>query len=89
MSARDALRICLRREHLRSTVPIALVIGTVLMAINQLDLIVAGDATTATWIKVGVTYFVPFIVSNLGLLAGKRAELKAGALKADGPGDGD
>jgi hypothetical protein len=83
MSVRDALRICLRREHLRSTITIALVVGTVLMAINQLDVILSGDATTTTWIKVGVTYSVPFIVSNLGLLAGKRAELRATPLPDD------
>jgi hypothetical protein len=41
---------------------------------NQLDVIVKGDATTITWVKGGLNYCVPFIVSNLGLLAGKRAE---------------
>ena len=75
MSTREALRICLRREHLRSTLTIALVVGTILLAINQLDVILSGDASAVTWIKVGVTYCVPFVVSNLGLLAGKRAEL--------------
>jgi hypothetical protein len=76
MSWRDAIAICLRLEHLRSTVAIALVVGTVLMLINHFDTIVARDATTTTWVKVGATYCVPFIVSNLGLLAGKRAELR-------------
>ena len=74
MSTREALRICLRPQHLRSTLTIALVVGTILLAINQLDVILSGDATAVTWIKVGVTYCVPFVVSNLGLLAGKRAE---------------
>jgi hypothetical protein len=78
MSAREALAICARREHLRSTLGIALVVGTVLMLINHLDTIVAGDATSTTWAKVGVTYLVPFTVANLGLLAGKRAELRRG-----------
>jgi hypothetical protein len=71
---REALAICLRREHLRSTVRIALVVGTILTLINQLDVILRGDATTITWVKAGLNYCVPFIVSNLGLLAGKRAE---------------
>ena len=75
MAARDALRICLRREHLRRTIKIALVVGTILTLINQLDVIVKGDATTLTWVKAGLNYCVPFIVSNLGLLAGKRAEI--------------
>jgi hypothetical protein len=75
MAARDALRICLRREHLRRTIKIALVVGTILTLINQLDVIVKGDASTLTWVKAGLNYCVPFIVSNLGLLAGKRAEI--------------
>ena len=76
---REALAICLRREHLRRTLRIALVVGTILTIINQLDVIVEGDATTLTWIKAGLNYCVPFVVSNLGLLAGKRAEAEAEA----------
>jgi hypothetical protein len=71
---REALRICFRREHLRRTIRIALVVGTILTIINQVDVILGGEATALTWIKTGLNYCVPFIVSNLGLLAGKRAE---------------
>jgi hypothetical protein len=74
MSPSEALRICFRREHLRRTVSIALVVGTILTLINQLDVILKGDAIALTWVKAGLNYCVPFIVSNLGLLAGKRAE---------------
>jgi hypothetical protein len=77
MRPSEALRICLRREHLRGTVKIALVVGTILTLINQLDVILRGDAATITWIKGGLNYCVPFIVSNLGLLAGKRAEAES------------
>jgi hypothetical protein len=76
VTAGEALRICFRREHLRRTLRIALVVGTILTLINQLDVILKGDAATLTWIKAGLNYCVPFIVSNLGLLAGKRAELE-------------
>lgn len=76
MSPRDALRICFRREHLRRTVRTALVVGTILTLINQGDVILRGDATSVTVIKAGLNYCVPFIVSNLGLLAGKRAEIE-------------
>ena len=77
MTPREALRICLRREHLRRTLKIAVVVGTILTLINQLDVIIRGDATALTWVKATLNYCVPFIVSNLGLLAGKRAELDA------------
>lgn len=69
---RGAIEICGRREHLRRTLGIALVVGLVLTAINQLDVILRGDATTATWVKTGLNFCVPFVVSNLGLLAGQR-----------------
>jgi len=74
VSLRQAVRICFKREHLRRTLRIALVVGTILTLINQLDVILKGDAGTLTWIKAGLNYCVPFIVSNLGLLAGKRAD---------------
>jgi hypothetical protein len=75
---KEALRICRQPEHLRRTAKIALVVGTILTAINQGDVILAGNATAATAVKAVLNYCVPFVVSNLGLLAGKRAE---GALR--------
>ena len=68
---RAALAYVLRREHLRRTVRIALVVGIVLTTVNQLDVIARGDATAITWIKSGTNYVIPFIVSNLGLLSGR------------------
>lgn len=77
MTTRDAIRICFRREHLRRTIRIALVVGTILTLINQLDVFIKGDATALTGIKTALNFCVPFVVSNLGLLAGKRAEAEA------------
>jgi len=71
-SVRNALRICLRPEYLLRTLAIALVVGTILTAINHADVILRGDATTTTLAKAALNYLVPFIVSNLGLLAGAR-----------------
>jgi hypothetical protein len=70
---RGALAYCGRREHLRRTIRIAIVVGLVLTAINQLDVILGGDATAGTFIKCGLNFVVPFIVSNLGLLSGRRS----------------
>jgi hypothetical protein len=70
--ARDAVRFCAAREHLGRTVRIALVVGLVLTAINEGDIIVSGEATATTGVKIGLNFIVPFIVSNLGLLAGRR-----------------
>ena len=70
----EALQIVFRREHLRKTLKIALIVGCVLTTINQLDVFLRGDATAVTFVKTGLNFCVPFVVSNLGLLAGKRAE---------------
>lgn len=71
---RDALDIVLRREHLRATLRIAVLVGCVLTVINQLDVFVGGHATTATYVKTVLNFCVPFVVSNLGLLAGRRTD---------------
>lgn len=86
--ARAALEIVFIREHLHRTVRIALVVGLVLTGINQLDVIVSGDATTATFVKCALNFCVPFVVSNLGLLAGRREELARAAAAALTAGSG-
>jgi len=62
----EALRVVLHLEHLKGTLLTAAVVGTVLFAINQLDTVLGGQATTATWVKTGITYLVPFCVANIG-----------------------
>jgi hypothetical protein len=69
---REACAFCLRRDNLRRTVPIALIVGVILTAINQSGVIAAGHATTATWVRCGLNFVVPFVVSNAGLLSGRR-----------------
>jgi len=71
---RGALRVVGYPPHLRKTVAIALVVGTVLFCINQLDVVLRGDATVAVWVKSAVTYVVPFVVSNLGVLVASRVD---------------
>jgi hypothetical protein len=64
--------------YLKNTVTIALVVGTLLFAINQLDVVVRGDATAVVWVKVTVTYLVPFCVSSAGVLVASRRASPAG-----------
>jgi hypothetical protein len=60
------------RNNLRRTVAAALLVGTVLFAINQLDIVIAGRETPLTWLKIALSYLVPFCVANYGLLVGAR-----------------
>jgi hypothetical protein len=71
-SWRDAGAVVMHPPHLRKTTTIALVVGTVLFCINQLDVVLRGDATTVVWLKSAVTYLVPFCVSNAGVLVASR-----------------
>ena len=68
---REAIALCAEPRNLRRTIAIALVVGTVLTAINQLGVLTAGKATLATYLRCGANYLVPFVVSNLGLLTGR------------------
>lgn len=68
----EALAIVTDPAHLRRTFVIALVVGTALFAINHLDLVLRGEASPTVWLKVALTYVVPFFSSNLGVLAASR-----------------
>jgi hypothetical protein len=71
---REALSVVAYRPHLRKTIRIALVVGTILFCINQLDVVLRGKATALVWFKSALTYAVPFCVSNLGVLVGTRRQ---------------
>jgi len=62
----------LYRSHLRKTITIALFVGTILFSINQLDVVLRGDATPLVWVKSAITYLVPYCVSNAGVLVASR-----------------
>ena len=69
---REARAVLAHPPHLRRTAAIALVVGTILFGINQLDVVLRGEADTVVWIKAAVTYLVPFCVSCAGVLVGTR-----------------
>lgn len=72
-TAREAVAVCCQQVVLRRTVRIALLVGTILSAINQGGVIVGGDASGVTWLRVAANYVIPFCVSNAGVLSGTRA----------------
>jgi hypothetical protein len=64
--------IVLERANVKRTVTIALVVGTAFFVMNQLGIILAGQATTLVWVKAALTYLTPLVVSNLGVLSANR-----------------
>lgn len=78
-TAREACAVVAHPAHLRQTLLTALIVGTILFAINQLDVVLAGKATLAVWVKGAVTYVVPFCVANVGVLIASRRPDRAPA----------
>ncbi len=64
-------RYCLRPESLRATTRIALVVGVLLTGINEGDTLARGHLGVSLAVKIPLNFVVPFLVSNLGLLAGR------------------
>lgn len=71
---REIPRVVFHPANLRQTLAVALVVGTVLFAVNQLDVVMDGRATTTVWVKSAATYLVPFVVANYGIVIASRAD---------------
>jgi len=69
---RQAAAIVLARRNLKRTLTIASIVGSVFFTMNQLGVILAGEAGTVVWLKAAMTYLTPLIVSNLGVLSATR-----------------
>jgi len=68
-SYRDAVGLVARGVTFRTGSRIAVVVGTLLTAINQGSDLVAGAETTMTWFRIGANYLIPFIVASIGYLS--------------------
>ena len=53
-------------------ITVALVVGTILVAINPGDVVLSGHLTGLVVAKIGLTYLVPFYVSTYSALAANR-----------------
>lgn len=57
----------------RRAVRVALVVGTVLVAINHGDRILRGTLDALAWAKIALTYCVPYCVSTYSAVSALRA----------------
>jgi len=65
----EAIVLIARGVTFHTAVRVALVVGTILTVVNQGSVMVGGDSTLATWIRVAINYLVPYVVSSIGYLA--------------------
>ncbi len=62
--SREFLRLLLEPQLSLRSLMLAIVVGTVLVAINYGDLILKGDTEKIAWYKIALTYLVPYCVST-------------------------
>jgi len=67
------LALALRGDVVRRALLFALVVGTLLIAINHGDALLAGDLGPRRLLKMGLTVLVPYAVSTLSSVSALRA----------------
>jgi len=67
-SPAEALRLVLTGHTLRPAGPVALVVGTLLSGVNEGSVLINGEASDVTFIRIAVNYTVPFVVASIGYL---------------------
>jgi hypothetical protein len=63
----------LRGRTARVAVSVAAAGGTVISAVNQVDVIIDGQATGITRVRIAVNYLVPYIVASVAYLSACRS----------------
>lgn len=69
----EFLRLASERSVVRRALGYAVVVGSVLIAINHGDAILAGEIGPVRWWKMGLTVLVPYAVSTLSSVSATRA----------------
>jgi hypothetical protein len=70
----QAVGLLVRGATVRVAGPVGLAVGTILTAVNQGSVLLAGAASWVTWLQVAVNYLTPFVVASIGYLGGCRAD---------------
>ena len=62
---KERFQLALRPSVVKRALKYALVVGSILIAINQSDAILSGHITRGVWVKMLLTVMVPYVVSTL------------------------
>ena len=61
----------------RRAVKVAGIVGTILTVINHGDVLLYGQATTTVWVKIALTFVVPYCVATFASVQALRQTTKA------------
>ena len=67
------LNVALRRDIVIRGMKVGVIVGTILVAINQGDMILSGQLDASAAWKIPLTYLVPYCVSTYGGVSAIRA----------------
>ena len=82
VSARRFFLHWFRRETVTRGLAVACVVGPVLTVVNQYDVLIDLDFSARLWVKVGLTFLVPYSVASY---ASARAYMDREAAASDRP----
>lgn len=68
----EAFLLVLRGATVRISGPVAVVVGTVLTAVNQGGVLLGGDVGAATLLRTAANFAIPYCVSSYGALQAVR-----------------
>ena len=66
------LTIAMEASVRRRALKVALLVGSILAVINHGDAVLAGTATATVWIKIGLTFLVPYCVATFASVQAMR-----------------
>ena len=64
----------LSRSIVRRSLIVAAIVGSVLALINHGDAIMIGVMTPDRWLRIGLTYLVPYVVATYGAVSAVREQ---------------
>jgi len=65
----EAVGLIVRGATVRTAIPVAVIVGTVLSIVNEGQVVASGHAGATTGIRIGVNYAIPFVVASIGYVA--------------------
>lgn len=77
------LQLAMRPDIVRRSRKVALIVGTILVAINYTDRLFAGNLVTLDYFKMVLTYCVPYCVSTYASVGAVAAEHAAAGVRTN------
>jgi hypothetical protein len=62
---KEWIQLCFSKAIVKRALMTAVIVGTVLLAINHGDAILRGQMNTDRWLKAALTVLVPYLVSTI------------------------